>query len=192
KEIDSSLQTFATENGLSMAAAKRKIRTTDVQAYKDDRDSYMDDDQLSRQAKDRINAYNITTRTNRLQLLQARIHLLTVALASEEVAELQAHLAKEFLEEYEWQAGFMGVTVPSRKSLERQAKAVIRGSFHNAHFSDRIWQNQSELQSELERVISRTVIQGKHPLEGSKDLQKYVRDEFKNKKFAADRLAITE
>lgn len=190
QEINSMLQRFANDNGLSMSEARKKISKTDVQAYKDKKDGVKQN--VSQRGQDALNAFNVTTRINRLQLLNQRILLNTVALASEEEASLLGHLNREFTEEYKWQSGFMEMTVPSQKHLERLADASIRNSFHNAHFSDRIWTNQKELQNRLETVVQRSLIQGRNPREGARQLQDLVKKEFSNKKYAADRLAITE
>ena len=72
------------------------------------------------------------------------------------------------------------------------AKAIINAEFRGVEFSERVWQNQKELQHGLENTIRRTIIRGENPRVAGRELRQYVNKEFENKKYAADRIAITE
>ena len=131
-------------------------------------------------------------RSNRLELLEAKVNLLSVDMAKEEEALLQRHLAKEALNEYNRQAGILGMTVPSDRQLRRMTQAVLTAQFEGATFSDRIWLNQAELRDGINRTLERTIIRGQNPRVAARELRGLVSDEFGKKKYAADRIAITE
>jgi phage putative head morphogenesis protein, SPP1 gp7 family len=105
---------------------------------------------------------------------------------------LQEWLAKQALEEFERQAGILGQALPDRKQLLRKVKSLVGAEFRGTTFSERVWQNQRELQQGLERTLRRTIIRGENPRVAGRELRKIVHKEFENKKYAADRIAITE
>src|SRR5699024_5977245 len=82
--------------------------------------------------------------------------------------------------------------LPDKKHLLRKVKSLVSAEFRGTTFSELVWQNQKELQNELERVLRRTIIRGENPRVAGRELRKLVREEFENKKYAADRIAITE
>lgn len=192
KDIARDIAGFAHREGVSMTEARKIISRTDVEKFSDRAAQYVRTRDFSDTANRELRAYNVTMRTNRLELLQSKIHLNTVALANEEEYMLQKHLSKKFIEEYKRQAGILEMTVPSGKQLERMATSFVEAEFRNTVFSERIWQNQKELQNGLENGLRRSIMQGQNPRVAARDLRELVSDEFANKKFAADRIAITE
>jgi SPP1 gp7 family putative phage head morphogenesis protein len=175
-----------------MTEARKIASKTDVQAFQDTAKRYVETRDFSDRANRELRRYNVTMRTNRLELLEAKVNLLTVDMANEEEGLLQRHLAKEALKEYERQAGILGMTVPSDRQLERMFKVVLTAQFEGATFSDRIWANQAELRDGINRTIERTIIRGENPRVAARELRGLVSDEFGKKKYAADRIAITE
>lgn len=86
------------------------------------------------------------------------------------------------------QAGIIGETALSPGQAHRAADSVVNGSFKNATFSDRIWANQTTLKSDLEKLLTSGMIQGKNPRELARELRKRVDVSRTN----AERLMITE
>jgi SPP1 gp7 family putative phage head morphogenesis protein len=192
KDITADLEGFAFRDGLSMTEARKIASKTDVQAFQDTAKRYVETRDFSDRANRELRRYNVTMRTNRLELLEAKVNLLSVDMANEEEGLLQRHLAKEALKEYERQAGILGMTVPSDRQLERMFNSVLTAQFEGATFSDRIWANQAELRDGINRTLERTIIRGENPRVAARELRELVRDEFGKKKYAADRIAITE
>lgn len=192
KDITTDLEGFAFRDGLSMTEARKIASKTDVQAFQDTAKRYVETRDFSDRANRELRRYNITMRSNRLELLEAKINLLSVDMADEEEALLQRHLAKEALKEYERQAGILGMTVPSDSQLKRMIDSVLVAQQEGATFSDRIWMNQAELRDGVNRTLERTVIRGENPRKAARELRDLVSDEFGKKKYAADRIAITE
>ena len=192
KDIAKDIASFARKEEISMAEAKKLISKVDVENFGERAKKYVEDKDFSDKANKELRAYNVTMRTNRLELLQAKMNLNTVSLANQEELMLQKKLATSFIAEYERQAGILGLTVPSEKQLANTAKSFVEAEFRNVTFSDNIWQNQKELQEGLENALRRSILRGENPRKTGNALQKLVKKEFELKKFAADRIAITE
>ncbi|WP_373739508.1 minor capsid protein [Jeotgalibaca porci] len=192
KDIDADILRYANKENLSLAEAKKKISKFDVEAFADKAAKYTKEKDFSDLATQELRTYNITMRTNRLELLQANVGLNTISLANEEQKMLTARLTETAINEYVRQAGILGESIPDRKTLARIAKSIVDAEFRNVEFSNNIWQNQKELQEGLENVIRRTLINGENPRVGARKLRELVKKEFKLKKYAADRIAITE
>ena len=192
RDIEADIGRFADSQGLSMTEAKLLIKKHDVEAFASKAKRYVEEKNFSDEANRELRLYNVTMRTNRLELLEARIHLELTAMADAENGMLQEWLAKQALEEFERQAGILGQALPDRKQLLRKVKSLVNAEFRGTTFSERIWQNQKELQQGLERTLRRTIIRGENPRVAGRELRKLVREEFENKKYAADRIAITE
>ena len=192
RDIEADIGRFADSQGLSMTEAKLLIKKHDVEAFASKAKRYVEEKNFSDEANRELRLYNVTMRTNRLELLESRIHLELTAMADEENGMLQEWLAKQALEEFERQAGILGQALPDRKHLLRKVKSLVSAEFRGTTFSERVWQNQRELQQGLERTLRRTIIRGENPRVAGRELQKLVHKEFENKKYAADRIAITE
>lgn len=192
KDIAKDIASFARKEEISMAEAKKLISKVDVENFGERAKKYVEDKDFSDKANKELRAYNVTMRTNRLELLQAKMNLNTVSLANQEELMLQKKLATSFIAEYERQAGILGLTVPSTKQLDNLAKSFVEAEFRNVLFSDNIWQNQKELQEGLENALRRSILRGENPRKTGAQLRKLVKKEFELKKFAADRIAITE
>lgn len=192
KDIAKEIENFARKENISMAEARKKISKADVENFAERAKQYVKEKNFSDRANEELRLYNVTMRTNRLQLLQAKINLNTAALANQEELMLQEQLMKSFIEEYTRQAGILGLSVPSKKQLEITAKSFVEAEFRNTIFSENIWQNHKELQNGLENTLRRTILRGENPRVAGRGLQKLVSKEFEQKKFAADRIAITE
>lgn len=192
RDIEADIGRFADSQGLSMTEAKLLIKKHDVEAFSSKAKRYVEEKNFSDEANRELKLYNITMRTNRLELLESRIHLELTAMADAENGMLQEWLTKQALEEFERQAGILGQTLPDRKQLLRKVKSLVSAEFRGTTFSERVWQNQKELQQGLERTLRRTIIRGEHPRVAGRELRKLVHKEFENKKYAADRIAITE
>jgi len=190
KEIQAELTSFATRDEVSMAEARRRVDKMDVEAFKDKAKRYVQERNFSPRANEELRAYNTRMRMSRLELLNHNIHLETVALADEEDKLLSARLTDEAVEEYRRQAGILGETIPD--SLDRVARQLVVADFQGTDFSERIWRNQKALRNELENVLDDVLIRGQHPRKAGKDLRDLVSKEFGNKKYAAERIAITE
>lgn len=192
KDITSDLDSFAYKEGLSMVEARKVAVRTDIEGFQDTAKDFVERKDLSPRANRELRKYNVTLRTNRLELLEARINLATIGLASEEDAALQKHIEKSLINEYTRQAGILEMSVPSEKQIQRMMKTIMATEREGISYSDYVWQNQSELRDELNKAVRRSVIRGENPRKTARELKGLVSDTFDNKKYAAERIAITE
>lgn len=192
KDIAKDIENFARKEEISIVEARKRIKKMDVENFAERAKKMVEDKDFSDEANKQLREYNVTMRTNRLELLQAKMNLNTVKLANQEEHMLQRYLAKIFIEEYTRQAGILNLSVPSNKQLENMAKSFVEAEFRNVTFSDNIWQNQKELQEGLENALRRSILRGENPRVTGSRLRKLVKEEFEKKKYAADRIAITE
>src|SRR5699024_3573216 len=72
RHIDADIQRFAHKEGVSMAEAKRIISKTDVEAFQNTAKRYVEEKNFTPQANKELRRYNVTIRSNRLELIQAR------------------------------------------------------------------------------------------------------------------------
>ena len=192
RQIDSEIMHFADKENVSMAKAKKIISKTDVEWYQDRAKRYSEQNNFSPKANKEMRRFNVTMRTSRLELLQARINLDTVMLAWEEEQLTAKYITEEVIKEHIRQAGILGMTVPSRSQLETLAKAVLLSDVSGATFSDRIWANQNELRNNINQTIERALIRGEHPRKSAASIKRLVRDDYGKANRAADRILVTE
>ena len=192
RQIDSEIMRFADKENVSMAKAKKIISKTDVEWYQDRAKRYSEQNNFSPKANKEMRRFNVTMRTSRLELLQARINLDTVMLAWEEEQLTAKYITEEVIKEHIRQAGILGMTVPSRSQLETLAKSVLLSDVSGATFSDRIWANQNELRANINQSIERALIRGEHPRNAAASIKRLVRDEYGKANRAADRILVTE
>src|SRR5699024_7631493 len=190
--IDADIQRFAHKEGVSMAEAKRIISKTDVEAFQSTAKRYVEEKNFTPKANKELRRYNITMRSNRLELIQARINLDTVMLAWEEEQLTAKYITEEVIKEHIRQAGILGMTVPSRSQLETLARSVLLSDVSGATFSDRIWANQNELRNNINQTIERALIRGEHPRKAAASIKRLVRDDYGKANRAADRILVTE
>ncbi|WP_020007399.1 minor capsid protein [Salinicoccus albus] len=192
RHIDADIALLATSEGVSKAEAKKIISKTDVEAFQSTAERMVEDRDFTPKANRELRRYNVTMRTNREELLNARINLETIDLALQEERMTGAHISDEAINEYKRQAGILGMSAPSQSKMKQMAKAAALSDVSGATFSDRIWANQDELRKDINNAINRALIRGENPRKAAAEIKRNVRSEYGKKKRAADRIAVTE
>src|SRR5690606_30345166 len=82
-------------------------------------------------------------------------------------------------------AGILGETINFN---EKKVQSIVNSSFLTASWSERIWNNQDALRSELDRLLHQGIIQGLNPRELARELRK----NFNTSVYNSERLLITE
>lgn len=134
--------------------------------------------------------YNATMRINRLEMLKAQIGQDIVKSGINVNDDINKKLKSDALNEYKRQAGILGKNV-SKPDISKLTR-IIAGQTGDASFSDRIWQDNAALNSELDVLLTRQMIRGLSPVEIARDLRKQVNDQVNSSKYAAERIARTE
>lgn len=187
---------YADESGIDIAEAKKRVSKLDMEEYAELARKYVE---LARkeetralaftdEANEQMKLYNLTMKVNRLENLKAQIGLELCGGFSQLEKKYGTFLTEQMMEEYDRQSGILGMTTQRPEAIRRQAEAVVNGSFHNATFSERLWNQQDALKGELDRLLSRALIQGLNPRAVAPELRK----KFGASEMAADLLMITE
>jgi len=194
-EINAFYGKYAASEGITLAEAKKRVSTLDIKAYERKAAKYVKEKEFSKTANEEMRLYNATMRINRLEMLKANIGLELIAGHNELEKFMSSILKGRTNAELKRQAGILGKTITNNAQL---ANSIVNASFHNATFSDRIWQYQDIMKADLSKLIQQGMIAGKNPRALAKDLRKYfIGDEtLKNGKngavYATERLMRTE
>ena len=185
KEIQAFYQRYATKEGITMAEAVKKVSKADVQTFSEKAKRYVKEKNFTPQANEQLRLYNLTMKINRLEMLKANIGLELTSMANDEFFSMRTVLEQKTYDELERQAGILGESVAFDKKV---VDNIVNASFQNATFSQRIWANQDVLKSEIDKLLTRGMIQGKNP----KVLARDVRKQFDVTRYQSERLMITE
>lgn len=185
KEIDGFFGRYARKEGITIAEAKKRVSKLDIEAYERKAKKYVKEKDFSEKANEEMRLYNLTMKTNRLEMLKANLGLELVSGHDELEKFMRGILRGRTEEELERQAGILGKTI---RNNARMAEVIPNASFHNATFSDRIWMYQELLKSDLSKLLQSGLIQGKNPRLLARELQK----KFGESEYNSERLMRTE
>ncbi|MTD42472.1 phage head morphogenesis protein [Erwinia sp. CPCC 100877] len=195
KEIDAQWDNFSNGQKISRSEAMKRAFKMDVEAFARKAKKYVQEKNFSQEANRQLKLYNLTMRVNRLELLKASIGLEIIATFNDLDKYFSGELTAAGLEELKRQAGILGTSV-SEKEYSKLVEQVINSSFRTSDFptfSDTLWQYQSELKADLDKMLVRGVTQGKNPKQLASELAKYLTKEgVENTKYNTQRLMVTE
>jgi SPP1 gp7 family putative phage head morphogenesis protein len=177
---------YADKEGITLAEAKKRVKTADIKEFERKAAKYVRDASLDRKAnggktnkqgyyfspkaEEEMRLYNTMMKINRLEMLKANIGVELIK-GHDELDKFMGDILKgRTEEELKRQAGILGKTIRNNAQL---AHTIPNASFHNATFSDRIWQYQDLMREDLSKILSSGLIQGKNPRAIAKDLKKY-------------------
>ena len=170
QQIDGFYGRYASAEGITLAEAKKRVSEADIAAYERKAKRYVKDKDFSAKANEEMRLYNAMMKINRMEMLKANIGLELIS-GHDELEKFMGDILQGRTEdELKRQAGILGKTV---RNNSEKAHAIVNGSFHNATFSDRIWQYQDIMREDLGRMLQTGLIQGKNPRAIAKDLKKY-------------------
>lgn len=195
KEINSQWENFSKGEKITISEARKRANKMDVEAFARTAKKYVEERNFSKEANRQLKLYNLTMRVNRLELLRSTVGLVLV----DSFDDLQEYVTNELKTaarlELLRQAGILGLSVPDLP-IDKMIKQVLDSSFRVADFptfSESLWQYQAELKADLDKLLVKTITQGKNPKEVAKELDKLLTVEGReNAKFNVQRLMITE
>jgi|SRR5690625_2292148 len=185
EQIDAFYGRYAAKEGITMIEAKKRATKLDIKKYRSKAKRYVKEKNFSPQANEQMRLYNVTMKTQRLELLKANINLELSAMTNEDERYLLEKFTRGAKEEYERQAGILNETLNYN---EKHIESIVNSSFNNAEWSTRLWDNQDALRSELDRLLNRSIVQGKNPREMARELRK----KFDSSIYNSERLMRTE
>lgn len=186
KEVMNWIANYADKEGITYAAAQKRVRETDVRDYEAKAARYVAEKDFSDQANAEMSIYNLTMRVNRMELLKAEINLELVAGFDALNREMERGLTDTALAEFERQAGILG---RSARGNEAFVHSIVNASFRGATYSERLWgSNLPVLRAAIEHQVSVGLIQGKNP----RELTRTFTAAFNASRAAAETLMRTE
>lgn len=194
KEINANWVNFAGSEGISVQEAMKRADKMDVKSYAKKAKKLVETKDFSHQANYYLKLYNVTMRTSRLELLKANIGLELIDVFDDLDKYIGGQLNDAALAEFERQAGILGLSVP-KSGYTSLIKVVLASGFKEspASFSDSLWEYQSYLKADLEKLLIRGVTQGKNPKALAGELRRYMTEKGKlNATYNSQRLMITE
>lgn len=185
-EINRELQAYARGQNIDLEEVYQRINEMDVKAFEKKAKEYVKNKDFSATANYELKIYNRKMRINRLEWIKSMLGIELVNGFDDIEKVLDEYFKDSAKREMMKQSGILGDTVMNNYS--EVIEKVINGSFHNATFSKRIWQYQEELKAELDKLLSRQMVNGHNPRRVARDLRK----EFDVTKFEAERMMRTE
>lgn len=189
-QINSFYSKYATDTGLTMSDAIKKIKANDVQIFEKTAKKIVENKDFSKEANERLKLYNATMKINRLEYLKAQVGLELTKVTNQEQRAMSDYLESSYIDEVKRQSGIL--SKHNNVQTAKNARVVASASFHGAVWSDRLWVNQSVLKAKLDTVISRAMIQGTNPTQLIANLRANVAKEVKNATAVIENLVITE
>lgn len=189
-QINQFYMSYAKHENITMAEAMQRVKAHDVQAFSATAKKMVKEKDFSDQANAQLKLYNTTMKVNRLEMLKSQIGATLVDAGASVESEMKSHLSKSYVDEVTRQAGILGQDRDD--DLVKRASSVVNASFQGAQWSSRLWLGMAELQTQLGVQLSQAMIFGLNPRTIAKNLMPLINDTVKNKRAAAERLAITE
>lgn len=191
KDIDAFMNIYAGLDNVSMQLAKKKATKIRMQEFYRDAEKIMEEQDVSARAREEANEDIRKYRKTEIELLFSGIGISTILLADKENKLLNDRLNRERVEEVKRQSKIIGVNRTLEEINKVAAERTVKG-WRTIDFSESVWANQKELKAELEKTIRRVIINGENPKQASSKIREKVAKDFKQKKYAAERIARTE
>lgn len=201
REIQSQIEAwygrFAKNNNITMQEARKLLTTNELKEFRWDVKEYIKygrENDLNQAWMKELENASARVHVNRLEALKIRTqHAAEVAFGNE-LDSIDAMARKVFTEDYyhtiyEVQKGFgIGWEIGQIDSRKLDTLITKPWAADGKNFSQRIWQQRSQLVSELHNQLTRTCILGKAPDDAINAISK----KFNTTKSQAGRLVMTE
>ena len=190
KTIEAFYFRYAEENGLSFAAAQKRLNAEELGELDDFIALAMDNIGKYNQ---QINNMSLKARVTRYQALEMQVDAILRQIYA---IDYQAESEKTMQEVYEdtyyrtWYSidQYHGFHQAFAQVEPRTVEKLLEYPFNGAAFSSRLWRQKDHLQTQLTEAVTTMLIQGKHPSTLTREFAKKMQ----SKKFDAYRLLHTE
>lgn len=190
KTIEAFYFRYAEENGLSFAAAQKRLNAEELGELNDFIALAMDNIGKYNQ---QVNNMSLMARVTRYQALEMQVDAILRQLYA---IDYQAESERTMQEVYEdtyyrtWYSidQYHGFHQAFAQVEPRTVEKLLEYPFNGAAFSSKIWKQKDHLQTQLTEAVTTMLIQGRHPSTLTKEFAKKMQ----SKKFDAYRLLHTE
>lgn len=192
KEAKGWISTYAGKENITMSEALKLAKEADIEELARKAKVYVKNKDFSDLANDEMRLYNFSMKMSRHDLLLRNMDLELIKAFSDNENILSGHLVSMSNAELVRQAGILGFTLGSPEEIKARAQTIADESFHLAHFSDRIWDNQKELSKILQDGLIKATLMGQHPTRWMSEMRRNLTEAFSGSIYALKRLAVTE
>lgn len=197
---------YSTKEGLTNQTVRKQISDYEYERYINKLKKYKDEHDYTDLAKIEMNRNVVNSNVTRMDVLSAEINTELITMTSEEEQLTQQHMVNEAREEYIAEVMFISAVAlfmnRDKRKVERYRETtlkkipsddfilrnIVNRDYLSSRWSDRIWNNQDALRSELDRLIRDGITQGRNPRVIARD----IRETFESSVFNSERLVITE
>ena len=192
QEIESFYQRYASKEGITMTEARGRVSRIDMEQYERLAKKYVEaahhgDEDLafSQEANDQMRLYNAAMRINRLEMLKARCGIRAMEGYRDTERLINENLEERAYSEYRRLAGILGNSVQFNENMVR---AIVNASYQNATWSQRLWNHQASLSSQIGTQLASGILAGKSSTVLAREIQKLTG----GSTYACQRLMRTE
>lgn len=188
KEIDHFIMKYGADGQVSPAQARKLVDEMDVVSFSEKAKRYVEEKNFSPEANAELKLYNLKMKVSRAEMLKQHLDLELLALTEGETQYAEKWLNRQFYKEMELQAGILGESLPSPKTIGHMAKVIVNTPYQNAVWSERIWKRQDILRREVSKTVGLTLMRGRN----STTMIPEIRKMFEVNSYQAKRLLVTE
>jgi SPP1 gp7 family putative phage head morphogenesis protein len=192
QEIESFYQRYADDEGITLTEARGRVSRIDMEQYERLAKKYVEaahhgdrDTAFSQEANDQMRLYNLTMKVNRLEMLKARCGIRAMEGYRDTERLINENLEERAYSEYRRLAGILGNSVQFNENMVR---AIVNASYQNATWSQRLWNHQASLSSQIGTQLASGILAGKSSNVLAREIQKLTG----GSTYACQRLMRTE
>lgn len=192
QEIEAFYQRYASKESITLTEARGRVSRIDMEQYERLAKKYVEaahhgDEDLafSQEANDQMRLYNATMRINRLEMLKARCGIRAMEGYRDTERLINENLEERAYSEYSRLAGILGNSVQFNENMVR---AIVNASYQNATWSQRLWNHQASLSSQIGTQLASGILAGKSSTVLAREIQKLTG----GSTYACQRLMRTE
>ena len=176
QEIEAFYQRYASKEGITLTEARGRVSRIDMEQYERLAKKYVEaahhgDEDLafSQEANDQMRLYNATMKINRLEMLKARCGIRAMEGYRDTERLINENLEERAYSEYSRLAGILGNSVQFNENMVR---AIVNASYQNATWSQRLWNHQASLSSQIGTQLASGILAGKSSTVLASEIQK--------------------
>lgn len=136
--------------------------------------------------------YNYSMRMSRLELLTRQMEVESGIAHAKSHKFINSRLIDMSMSELERQAGIMNMSIMTPDQMRGITETLVKSSYHNANWSDRIWNNQEMLRLHIQDGVNRSLLLGNSPRSWMRNMSSLLTDSFEGSSYALQRIAVTE
>ena len=188
KQIDGFYIRYADEEGLTKREAMKRVSEMDVTKFNEKAAKAVKNKDFSHETNEWLKVYNLKMKVSRLELLKAELTLEIQNLTAEVNEVFDKARIDEYLNEYERQAGILGI---SSSGAKKRMKAILDADFYGQKFSARVW-GKLGLRATLQRDVFGSLNRVFTDMMGYKQEMKLLAKKYGTSEQNAKRLLHTE